>query len=1336
MTRGRLAPLAVAMTFLLLVVPIITGDPILTSVSGLDTVTGNININGDTALASSPYVRSGSGTSNSPYILSDYDMGQYQLRIDNTVSVVVIRNITFGPSASMALYFSGSRNLLIENISCTGRGSFLYSSGCRDIALSKANVQNVQDGTNLVDVRNPSRFTIRNCNFTRSSTGTTPIILFNDQGSNKVIMDSRFDNVPVDLQGAGTTGKVENCTFIESRLTLRGGESGTLVADNRFTSASGNGLYIYATYRAWIEGNTFKVGGSGIYFYQMAYQTSSVNGVIENNTFESCNYGINTENNWNICRLSKYDIKNNYFGNCTNSAIDLNMGQDSRIWRNIFYHNKGTLDSGSAAQCEQTVWASNNNQWTVNGQGNYWANHRSPDNDNDGFVDVNYTIPNNGLDSRPYTNPYLDSERPYLALLEPLSSSPERSYTVVRWSASDSVSGISKVEFSLNSAPFKDVTSQTGTSLWLEKGNHKLRIRATDRAGLYTLLQRDITLKATYQDLYIESPLDGEYLRTSSVDLVWRAKSFLIPTNQSLEIDGMQTYEAPDLRFRTIQLSEGVHDVLLRVRDQYGLDMERYVNFTVDITQPFIDIISPGPGSTLSLEFITFAFIVTDNIALDRTDVSLDGGPWAPVQQPDRHKVSVQAGNHTLDFLASDKAGNVRSSSVPFRVGDPPDLLIVTPLNGTVTSDTTVPLEWTYTGPFEYTKTLLRIGRAGLFKPTLPSGKVIIPLDEEGALEVTVRLEDDLQNFVEKSVVIIRDITGPRVSFTQPMQGEYISNSVASLNWTAFDGSDNDGSLRFLISMDGGPFKDVGKSRTYDAVLGEGFHKATVRAVDLANNTGEDTLTFYVDRTPPIVEFKAPLNGSFIKDPQLDVRWDASDNMLLRNLTLYLDGAVYAEVADRSYLPLPVSHNGRHTLKLIAVDGAGLTAEASIIFFLDTQPPLLEWTGDPPGISRSKTLYLSWSVEEKVGLSKLKLVAGNMTITLPVGATNATVALEEGEYTIFYLSATDLADMETKLYSPVNVIIDMTPPLLSIDLARSQVKAFKADVYWLSSDNLSGQSSTQVTLDGIDTVNIPSGNLHTFSGISPGAHSITITVRDRAGNEADMTWNFTVSKQGGGEEEEDDRGMGLNTILIIAVICAVILTVIVFLILRSRRKKDAESARGQVRSGPTKLKLSIPAPVSNQGLPAHGPGTLPPAQAGPHKRTEETGDGSGYIRPTRPKKDKRKQKGPAGPDDEMDILDDRTPSVPLEQPPTGAAAPSIPPEMETNPFLVPDAKASWGTEAPERTPASRPGEDKGRMEGGPAASEVDEGEVETLDELEELDEVDEAGQEDIEEWTA
>lgn len=209
----------------------------------------------------------------------------------------------------------------------------------------------------------------------------------------------------------------------------------------------------------------------------------------------------------------------------------------------------------------------------------------------------------------------------------------------------------------------------------------------------------------------------------------------------------------------------------------------------------------------------------------------------------------------------------------------------------------------------------------------------------------------------------------------------------------------------------------------------------------------------------------------------------------------------------------------------------------------------------------------------------------------------------------------------------------------------------------------------------------------------------------------------------------------MNTILLIAVICAIMLTVVFFIVLRSKRRREAERTKGQVRTGPTKLTLSIPAPVSHQGLPGHGPGSLPPAQTSHHRRTEETGDGSGYIRPTRPKKDKRKQKGTGGPDEDGDILDDRTPSVPLERSPSDTVAQPVPPETDADPFQVPGIKTPLEAEATDGTHLKGPFPKVGQTDNGPGVSEVDDEDVESLDEVDELDEVEEADQEDIEEWS-
>ena len=99
---------------------------IIDPVSGALTQSSPIVIENDFGLGVHPSVRSGGGTSQDPYIISDYSIdctfiGRGAIAIRNTTSYLIIRNITITASSSApAIYLRAwgwnSQNIVLKNI--------------------------------------------------------------------------------------------------------------------------------------------------------------------------------------------------------------------------------------------------------------------------------------------------------------------------------------------------------------------------------------------------------------------------------------------------------------------------------------------------------------------------------------------------------------------------------------------------------------------------------------------------------------------------------------------------------------------------------------------------------------------------------------------------------------------------------------------------------------------------------------------------------------------------------------------------------------------------------------------------------------------------------------------------------------------------------------------------------------------------------------------------------------------------------------------------------------------------------------------------------------------
>jgi len=691
-----------SVSWVLLLILVLSYLPLFPGSSAGETATGNLYVTNNSALASSPFVRSGSGTTGSPYIISDWDMGSYYIRLDDTTSNVVIRDITFTSSSSWGLYLDNSDNIVIKNVSSSGRGKFLYSNNCQNINVDNCNTTSIPSETSTVDIRNGVSFQIKNSRFVAETSATTKIY-YNDQGSNQLFFNNYLNGVDLTDENFLSDGRMINSTFLDSKVILTGGRQGSAVTGNTFISPGKDTLTLNNCYYLDIGNNYFE-GDKGIYFYTGTWQNSNIWGMIHNNTFESSTHGIFTRTNYQA-RPSRYLVTNNYFGNCSTYAIDWGYGMTCRVWKNVFYHNAGTDNTSAGSQCKQYNWGQNlyKIQWTDNDQGNFWANHRTPDNDFDGIVDSPYSITAGGSDTHPYSNPYFDTEVPELEILAPVDLYPDRSYLLLTIRAEDEGSGIRTLELKIDNGQWTLIKNEPNIPVFLDEGNHFVNLRATDRAGMVATTMVQYILSSTFEFLEITAPMDREYRSTNIVDITWNIEDYFTPVNQTLKIDGEILYLDPLLRVYRTQLDEGAHDISVGIEDSYGLSREKSINFTIDLTDPTVSIISPQDGSTLSNTFVKINYDARDNIGLGKFEIMLDDGDW--MERPlieSQFSVLIDEGHHTINIRATDLSGRESLDSISFDIGETDLLRFISPENGSSYKESLVRIKWEYDGPFAW----------------------------------------------------------------------------------------------------------------------------------------------------------------------------------------------------------------------------------------------------------------------------------------------------------------------------------------------------------------------------------------------------------------------------------------------------------------------------------------------------------------------------------------------------------------------------------------------------------------------------------------------------------
>ncbi len=163
-------------------------------------------------------------------------------------------------------------------------------------------------------------------------------------------------------------------------------------------------------------------------------------------------------------------------------------------------------------------------------------------------------------------------------------------------------------------------------------------------------------------------------------------------------------------------------------------------------------------------------------------------------------------------------------------------------------------------------------------------------------------------------------------------------------------------------------------------------------------------------------------------------------------------------------------------------------------------------------------------------------------MNLPASATSHTfTGVADGAHTVA-VTAVDLAGNAQP--ATVSFAVDATPPTLSIDSPASSetISSSSVGVTWTATDPTSDIDRYEVSLDGGTPVVLPAtATSHTFTGVADGAHTITVTAFDLAGNSAAVSVDITVTLAIGFPFPELIPGLGglLSLIVVILVVAGI-----------------------------------------------------------------------------------------------------------------------------------------------------------------------------------------------------
>ncbi|MGH8104548.1 MAG: Ig-like domain-containing protein, partial [bacterium] len=283
------------------------------------------------------------------------------------------------------------------------------------------------------------------------------------------------------------------------------------------------------------------------------------------------------------------------------------------------------------------------------------------------------------------------------------------------------------------------------------------------------------------------------------------------------------------------------------------------------------------------------------------------------------------------------------------------------------------------------------------------------------------------------------------IRVTNPVNNSYATGTVAIA--ATIQGSQTIQYVDFFvdgtaISRDPTPPYSVNWDAT--SVL-EGSHTITATALDLSGSTASDSVIVVVDRTPPQIQITSPVNGAFIGGP-VTLTTTASDNNGVQRVDFFIDNTLKQTLTVppfNFFLNTVQFQDGPHVLKVVAMDGAGLSQQAQVNVTTDNVAPIIAILTPAPGATISGSVPITHAVSDNLGVQFVELrIDGTLKaiLTPPYSYLWDTTVVTGRNHVIQSIARDNAGNTAA---ATLNVIVknDFTTPLIafSIPPANAQV---------------------------------------------------------------------------------------------------------------------------------------------------------------------------------------------------------------------------------------------------------------------------------------------------------
>jgi hypothetical protein len=369
----------------------------------------------------------------------------------------------------------------------------------------------------------------------------------------------------------------------------------------------------------------------------------------------------------------------------------------------------------------------------------------------------------------------------------------------------------------------------------------------------------------------------------------------------------------------------------------------------------------------------------------------------------------------------------------------------------------------------------------------------------DGVWNATVIARDNYNFEGTASVGFKIDTMPPQIMFTAPNDG-FVTNS---LNLTLFGRTEENAQV-WINDEEVIPSNGI---FSYTSDLVEGINEFTARAVDLAGNWNQSTLTILRDTAEPILNVTSPEDHTVTNRSNVTVTGTVIDGAGVR-----VDGEDYMLVSGK-FNATATLDEGDNGILVEAWDDAGNIAMATVHVIRDTIAPVItleilsNLTHVPAHFMTNRVLFtVNGSVNEQASV-----FLDGVETPVEKGVFSGNVTLTEG-MNLVIVEAVDLAGNRNQTW--FEILLDIRPPYITIDNPSEgdRMGSGQVNLYGTASDD-NNLTEVMFRVDG-GQWKTPTGlgSWYTTLSLDPGVHIIEARAVDITGNVAVISVNFTITK--------------------------------------------------------------------------------------------------------------------------------------------------------------------------------------------------------------------------------